>query len=113
MKKILVSLSLSILLAAASASAQPAPAASPRWKPPVANEAALPATGNTIGDARVTLDSFAVYVWDGDSWETAASGGGGGGTVTSVDIANATGISFTGGPVVSSGSFTPALSANL
>ena len=87
MKKILVSLSLSILLAAASASAQPAPAASPRWKPPVANEAALPATGNTIGDARVTLDSFAVYVWDGDSWETAASGGGGGGTVTSVALA--------------------------
>lgn len=44
---------------------------------------------------------------------TGGGGGGGGGTVTSVDIANATGISFTGGPVVSSGSFTPALSANL
>lgn len=44
---------------------------------------------------------------------TGGGGGGGGGTVTSVDISNATGITFTGGPIVSSGSFTPALSANL
>lgn len=35
------------------------------------------------------------------------------GTVTSVDIADATGIDFTGGPITGSGSFTPALSANL
>lgn len=44
---------------------------------------------------------------------TGGGSGGGGGTVTSVDIANATGISFAGGPIVSSGSFTPTLSANL
>lgn len=37
----------------------------------------------------------------------------GGGTVTSVNIGNATGISFTGGPITSSGTFTPALSTNL
>ena len=44
---------------------------------------------------------------------TGGGGGGGGGTVTSVNISSATGITFTGGPIVSSGSFTPALSANL
>lgn len=42
-----------------------------------------------------------------------SGGGGGGGTVSSVNIASATGISFTGGPIVSTGTFTPALSANL
>lgn len=42
-----------------------------------------------------------------------ASGGGGSGTVTSVDIDDATGISFSGGPITGSGSFTPTLSANL
>lgn len=35
------------------------------------------------------------------------------GTVTSVDMAGGTGISFTGGPVTSSGTITAALSANL
>lgn len=35
------------------------------------------------------------------------------GTVTSVNIVNASGISFTGGPVSTSGTFTPALSTNL
>lgn len=44
---------------------------------------------------------------------TGGGGGGGGGTVTSVNISSATGITFTGGPIVSSGSFTPALSSNL
>lgn len=44
---------------------------------------------------------------------TGGGGGGGGGTVTSVNISSATGITFTGGPIVSSGSLTPALSANL
>ncbi len=39
--------------------------------------------------------------------------GGGSGTVTSVNIANATGLTFTGGPVTGSGTFTPLLSANL
>lgn len=44
---------------------------------------------------------------------TGGGGGGGGGTVTSVNISSATGITFTGGPIVSSGSLTPALSSNL
>lgn len=39
--------------------------------------------------------------------------GAGTGSVTSVDIDDATGITFTGGPVTGTGVFTPALSANL
>lgn len=43
------------------------------WKPPVATAAALPATGNTNGDARVTLDTDEIYVWDGVGWLPVAS----------------------------------------
>ncbi len=32
-------------------------------KPAVANEAALPATGNTVGDIRITLDDGNMHVW--------------------------------------------------
>ena len=46
----------------------------------------------------------------GDTLPTPASGSG---TVTSVNIANATGLTFTGGPITNSGTFTPILSANL
>lgn len=35
------------------------------------------------------------------------------GTVTSVDVANATGITWTGNPITTAGTLTPALSANL
>lgn len=54
------------------------------WKRPVANAAALPTTGNTDGDARVTLDTDTIYVWRaaGSAW-VASSGGGGGGPLTS------------------------------
>jgi hypothetical protein len=38
------------------------------WKDPVANLAALPATGNALGDARVTQDTATIWVWDGSSW---------------------------------------------
>lgn len=55
---------------------------SPSWKSPVANLAALPATGNTIGDARVTDDTSSIYIWNGTSWVVV--GGGGGGGVTSL-----------------------------
>lgn len=34
------------------------------WKRPVANAAALPATGNADGDTRVTLDDHVIHVWD-------------------------------------------------
>lgn len=52
--------------------------AGPFWRAPVANSGALPATGNTTGDARLALNTRAYYVWDGDSWEAMPSGGGGG-----------------------------------
>lgn len=48
---------------------------------------------------------------DGSNTLTIASSAGG--TVTSVDIDDATGITFTGGPITTSGTFTPTLSANL
>lgn len=38
--------------------------ASINWKAPVANYAALPAVGNVDGDARITLDTRAIYTWD-------------------------------------------------
>lgn len=38
------------------------------WKDPVANQGALPASGNTSGDARITLDTGLAYEWDGTSW---------------------------------------------
>lgn len=45
----------------------------PGWKAPGANLAALPATGNTAGDARIALDSGYTYYWSGSAW--AQSGG--------------------------------------
>ncbi len=52
------------------------------------------------------------FLRDDGTWQ-AVAGGGGSGTVTSVNVANATGITFTGGPITTSGTITPALSANL
>lgn len=42
------------------------------WKSPVANAASLPIAGNTDGDARVTLDTSEVWVWDNATsrWES-------------------------------------------
>jgi hypothetical protein len=56
---------------------------SPSWKNPVATAAALPATGNQPGDARVALDTSIIYVWSGSAW--VAAGGGGGGGITSIN----------------------------
>lgn len=38
--------------------------ASDTWKPPVANYAALPASGNTDGDVRLVLETRIAYHWD-------------------------------------------------
>lgn len=38
------------------------------FKEGVANQAALPPTGNSIGDARITNDDGHLYVWDGTQW---------------------------------------------
>ena len=75
MKRALCSLAVLALLAT-SAAAQPPAFGYKSWKPPGANLAALPSTGNSIGDARVALDTFILYIWDGNSWETNSSGAG-------------------------------------
>ena len=38
------------------------------WRTPVVSLAALPATGNLVGDVRVETTSFGVYVWNGSAW---------------------------------------------
>lgn len=42
------------------------------WKKPVANAASLPTTGNSQGDARVTLNTSQIYIWDGSAWQLAS-----------------------------------------
>jgi hypothetical protein len=39
------------------------------WKSPVVNAAALPLTGNSIGDVRTELTTFAIYIWNGAAWQ--------------------------------------------
>lgn len=39
------------------------------WKAPVANAAALPASGNLVGDSRTALDTFDIWAWDGAAWQ--------------------------------------------
>lgn len=48
------------------------------WKGSVANVAALPAIGNTAGDARIVLSPLSFYVWSGSGWNQIGGGGGGG-----------------------------------
>lgn len=43
-----------------------------QWKSPVANYAALPAAGNTLGDVRLTNDVQRAYAWNGASWAALA-----------------------------------------
>lgn len=43
------------------------------WMPQVANLSALPATGNSTGDIRQTLDDGSLYRWNGSSWVSATS----------------------------------------
>ena len=46
------------------------------WKEPVANVASLPASGNSIGDARVAKATQEIYIWDGAAWQLASGSGG-------------------------------------
>jgi len=39
-------------------------AGAPQWKTPVPDEASLPMSGNSAGDARVVLDTDKIYIWD-------------------------------------------------
>jgi hypothetical protein len=74
-------------------------AGSIRWKQPVANFAALPASGNLDGDVRLTLDTRIAYSWNTATtdWRPLNSTGGG--------------IALTGGGTVSLATNTLAWSA--
>lgn len=50
------------------------------WKSPVAAFGNLPATGNTNGDARISLFDDSIYVWNGSSWVGVAGPAGPGGS---------------------------------
>lgn len=39
------------------------------WKAPVVNAAALPASGNLLGDSRTAMDTFDIWAWDGAAWQ--------------------------------------------
>lgn len=56
------------------------------WKSPVANLAALPATGNSLGDARVAQDTSTIYIWSGSAWVPVSGGGGGGNAFTTIAV---------------------------
>jgi hypothetical protein len=44
------------------------------WKDAVADPASLPASGNEVGDARVTESTSEIYVWDGSAWQSTGGG---------------------------------------
>lgn len=66
-------------------------------------------TGNTLTKATLTAGSGISITNGAGSITIAATGGGGSGTVTSVDVAGGTtGLTFSGGPVTTSGTITMA-----
>ena len=70
-----------------------------RVRPAAANAAALPLTGNVIGDIRAAIADEAWFIWDGTAWQPMA--GSGGGTVNSVTAS---------APLASSGGVNPNIS---
>lgn len=52
------------------------PIAAISWKASVADQASLPTSGNSSGDARVTRDTSSVYIWSGSAWINPAGSGG-------------------------------------
>lgn len=84
---------------------------SPSWKNAVVSAAALPASGNSPGDARVALDTDIIYIWTGSAW-TAATGASGvttlNGLTGGVNITAGAGITVTpSGQNISIASITP------
>jgi len=47
-------------------------ASSVYWKAPVTTYTALPASGNSKGDGRVTLDTNRAFIWSGTAWSAVA-----------------------------------------
>lgn len=70
------------------------------WKASVATAAALPTSGNKVGDKRTALDNFDVYVWNGTSWVTSGGGGGGSSYLKQVAPFDITGTSSVSGTAV-------------
>lgn len=61
-----------------------------------ANLAALPTTGNKIGDLGIDLSTDIIYYWDGTSWKTAIASPSGAGTDTPTKKSAITHTSLTG-----------------
>jgi len=64
------------------------------WKSAVDTLASLPTVGNSIGDVRVVVDTNALYIWDGSSWNATGGSGSPGGPSGSIQFNN--GGSFSG-----------------
>lgn len=91
-----------ILIALLAAS----PVGAESWLPPRADLAAMPASGNVSGDARLSLADGQVYYWTGSAWSALASGSG---TVSSVALAAPSLFTISGSPVTTTGTLTLAL----
>lgn len=83
------------------------PVGAESWLPPRADLAAMPASGNASGDARLSLADGQVYYWTGSAWSALASGSG---TVSSVALAAPSLFTISGSPVTTTGTLTLALS---
>lgn len=82
------------------------PVGAESWLPPRADLAAMPASGNVSGDARLSLADGQVYYWTGSAWSALASGSG---TVSSVALAAPSLFTISGSPVTTTGTLTLAL----
>jgi hypothetical protein len=76
------------------------------WKAPVADFASLPGSGNSDGDARIVLDTYQPYVWDGGAWIVFSSAAGSyfvdNFTLNGTDISNKF-VTLSGTPTTASG----------
>ncbi len=67
------------------------------WKDPVTNFAALPASGNAIGDTRITTDTGRAFTWTGSAWKPLAVDQSGNLTVPATLFVNGTQLQGDGG----------------